>query len=110
MDEEIDKGGISSPETCTFPVLNLPVEGTSNYTASSVGTIPCDTKGNCKGTVPTVADDPCPDVDKLLEVRRIRVFDGPESNLVEIVPGVSLGACDPINQVLARPGTVTQTK
>ncbi len=108
MDEDIDKDGNSTPETCVFQGLNL--EGTSNYSNIFVGDVACDAKGKCKGTVTSVSQDPCPDVDKVTEIRRVRVFDGPAANVFEPLPGIFIGLCDETTGVkeLARPGQMTQ--
>jgi hypothetical protein len=111
MDEDIDKDGVSTPETCT---LVVPLEGKSAFSNTAAGTIACDTsKGKCKGTVPNVAADPCPDVDKNIEVRAVEVFDGPTFTLQQPIPGIFLGDCKDaggveVDDVMASPGQMTQ--
>ena len=108
MDEDRDKDGNLTPETCTFQGLNL--EGTSSYSNIFVGDVACDAKGKCKGTIPSITADPCPDVDKVTEIRRVRVFDGPAASTFEPIPGIVIALCDETTGVkeLARPGQMTQ--
>lgn len=108
MDEDRDKDGNLTPETCTFQ--SIPLEGTSSYSNIFVGDVTCDAKGKCKGTIPSVSQDPCPDVDKVTEIRRVRVFDGPAASVFNPLPGVTIAICDESTGVkeLARPGQMTQ--
>lgn len=90
VDEEIDKNGFSTPVSCISPA-STETAGTVQFVTGNVGLITC-TKGKCKGTLPPVAADPCPDVDKMGELRRVEVFDGPDIGQA-IIQGATLSAC-----------------
>lgn len=89
-DEEIDKEGNSTPASCISPALTE-TAGTQQFVTGNVGLITC-TDGTCQGTIPPVATDPCPDVDKVTELRRFEVFDGPDSGTLTY-SGVTLKTC-----------------
>lgn len=88
MDEEIDKTGASAAKTCVSVVH---IEGKMNFVTGNIGLLTC-TDGTCKGTLPVVTTDPCPDVDKVTELRRLEVFDGPDKASV-VTLGTTLAAC-----------------
>ncbi|GIW39929.1 MAG: hypothetical protein KatS3mg076_0506 [Candidatus Binatia bacterium] len=91
MDEDIDKDGNSTPKTCFAG--SVAIHGKTNYSVSQVERIDCK-KGNCKGVlgITTGSGDPCPDVDKVTEVRHVRVADGPTISSKTIF-GNTLKAC-----------------
>ena len=122
MSAEIDKDGNSTPVVCTTTAGN--VAGKMNWSSGNVGTLTCSA-GSCEGTLPVVATDPCPDVDKIAEVRHFEVFDGPDLASQTVMgtaikvccgPGQKLVGpiapgppCDTSTQdVMAEVGTVTQ--
>ena len=122
MNNEIDKDGNLTPVTCTTTAGD--VQGKMNWSSGNVGTLTCSA-GSCEGTLPVVATDPCPAVDKIAEVRHFEVFDGPDlaTQMVmgttlkvccgpgqKIVGPIAPGApCDTSTQdVMAEMGTVTQ--
>jgi hypothetical protein len=90
VDEELASDGSSTAKTCISPSA-ANVAGKTNYVTGSIGTITC-TSGTCKGVLPPVTADPCPDVDKVTEVRRLQVFDGDDS-ATAVVLGSTLGTC-----------------
>ncbi len=96
--EEFDKSGGSTPVTCDAGPGG-DIAGKMNFTTGNIGTIAC-ASGKCKGTLATVTTDPCPAVDKIAEVHRVEVFDGP---LLADVPvlGTSLKSCCGPRQILA---------
>ncbi len=98
MTEDIDKAGASTPKTCPVPVV-LNAAGLVNYVSGNVGSLAC-TAGACSGTLPNVATDPCPDVDKVTELRRLEVFDGNDS-LSGTVLGTTLKVCCGPTQTIA---------
>lgn len=89
MSDEIDKNGVVTPVTC--PSTGGNIEGKMNFVTGNVGTITC-AAGTCSGTLPVVTADPCPAVDKVSEVRRVEVFDGPDLGAI-VVLGSTLSAC-----------------
>ena len=89
MDEDIDKTGASSAKVCNS--TGGPIQGKINFATGNIGLITC-TDGTCKGTLPVVLADPCPDVDKVAEIRRVEVFDGPDK-AVQVILGSTLSAC-----------------
>jgi hypothetical protein len=90
MDTDVDKNGIATPVVCiTAGAGNI--AGQANFVTGNIGLVTC-TAGTCKGTLPVVTADPCPGVDKVAEVRRIEVFDGPAVRNAVIL-GTSLSAC-----------------
>jgi hypothetical protein len=124
MNEEIDKTGASAAKTCTSGMVSI--EGKINYSTGNIGLITC-TAGTCKGTLQVVTADPCPDVDKVSELRRFEVFDGPDkASIVTLgttlaaccgpgqttVGGIGVGGVAPCNtstqDVLGEMGTITQ--
>jgi hypothetical protein len=124
-DEEIDKSGTSTPESCQVVPVGE-VAGTSTYAVTQVGNaIACGKKGACKGVITQVVPDPCPGVDKITEIRRFEVFDGEQSGELvaagqtikaccgpgqEAYPGINIGddpaKCPNPQDILAVPGTV----
>jgi hypothetical protein len=90
MDEEIDKNGNATPVACVTAGAG-DIAGQANFVTGNIGLITC-TAGTCKGTLPVVTSDPCPGVDKVAEVRRIEVFDGPAFRSAVIL-GTSLSVC-----------------
>jgi hypothetical protein len=124
MNEDIDKTGATAAKTCLSGTTHL--EGKVNFSTGNFGSLTC-VAGTCKGTLAVVATDPCPDVDKVAEVRRLEVFDGNDSAVIPVM-GTNLSACcgstqtvvgpvaassvAPCNtstqQVMAEIGTVTQ--
>ena len=96
MNEEIDASGGSTAKACSSTAGDI--AGLINWSSGNVGTITC-TAGKCKGTLPTVATDPCPDVDKVAEVRRIEVFNGPDFANVPVL-GTALKVCCGPHQTL----------
>ncbi len=103
MDEDIDKTGASSAKVCNS--TGGPIQGKINFSTGTIGLIACD-EGTCKGTLPTVLADPCPDVDKVSEVRRIEVFDGPDK-ASQVVLGSTLAACCGPTQTMVGPASVS---
>ncbi len=89
MDEEIDKTGASSAKVCNS--TGGPIQGKINFSTGTIGLITC-AAGTCKGTLATVLTDPCPDVDKVSEIRRIEVFDG-DDMASQTVLGSTLAVC-----------------
>lgn len=104
MDEEIDKTGASSAKTCTS---TIPIEGLMNFSTGNIGLITC-TDGTCKGTLPVVTSDPCPDVDKVSELRRFEVFDGPQKASITTL-GTTLAACCGAKQTTVGANAVSGT-
>jgi hypothetical protein len=98
MDEEIDKDGNSTPASCISPALTE-TANTQQFVTGNVGVITC-TAGSCQGTIPPVATDPCPDVDKVTELRRIEVFNGPAVGSLTY-SGVVLKTCCGPGQTVA---------
>lgn len=92
MDHDIDKKGvISGAQTCLSGTT--PLQGKINFTTGNIGSLTCSA-GSCKGTLPVVTPDPCPDVDKVSEFRRLEVFDGNDSgSLVIVVGSPAIKAC-----------------
>jgi hypothetical protein len=101
MDEDIDKKGVSTPKVCVTPDGASTSENTISFTTGAIGLISCS-NGKCKGTLPPVTADPCPDVDKVSQVTRVEVFDGPEEGVLQIA-GAAIGACCGPNQNAAGP-------
>jgi hypothetical protein len=101
MDEEIDKTGASSAKICNSS--GGPIQGKINFSTGTIGLIAC-TAGTCKGTLPTVLADPCPDVDKVSEIRRVEVFDGPDK-ASQVVLGSTLAVCCGPTQTMVGPIT-----
>ena len=97
-DEEIDKEGNSTPVSCLSPVATE-TAGTQQFVTGNVGTIMC-TDGSCQGTIPPVATDPCPSVDKVTELRRFEVFNGPAIGTLSY-SGVVLKTCCGPGQTVA---------
>lgn len=89
MSEEIDKAGNSTPVVCNSSAGDI--AGDVNFVTGNHGLLTCSA-GSCEGTLPAVTTDPCPDVDKLTEVRRFEVFDGPDSLTLSVL-GTNLKAC-----------------
>lgn len=89
MDEEIDKTGASSAKVCTS--TGGPIQGKINFSTGNIGLITC-AAGSCAGTLAVVTTDPCPDVDKVSELRRFEVFDGPDKGTLTVL-GTQLTAC-----------------
>jgi hypothetical protein len=129
VDRNIDSKGNATPTICNNPVAG-DVAGTSSFAVAQRGTLTCSTKGTCKGVLPQSIIDPCPTVDKVYQVVRIDVFDGPVFASVNVGGGTTLQACCGRNQtvianvltsdqpdcqgttqdVLATSGTVLQVK
>ena len=125
MNEDIDKTGTPGP-TLMCSTTGGDIAGKQNWVTGNVGLLTCS-GGSCSGTLPVVTADPCPAVDKVSEIRRLEVFDGPDQTTQTIL-GTALSACcgphqtivggtaasgyAPCNtstdQVLAEEGTVTQ--
>lgn len=101
MDEEIDKEGNSTPVVCIAPDMVQHTENSVSWVTGAVGTISC-VDGSCQGTIPPVTADPCPDVDKVSEIRRLEVFDGPDKGTTTI-NGATIGACCGPTQTFAGP-------
>jgi len=99
MNTEIDKDGNATPVTCTTTAGD--VAGKMNWSSGNVGTLTC-TAGSCEGTLPVVATDPCPNVDKVAEVRHFEVFDGPDL-ATQMVMGTTLKVCCGPGQKLVGP-------
>ena len=100
MDQDVDKNGVATPKVCLAP-NGSNTEATIQWVTGSVGLITCS-KGSCKGTIPPVTADPCPDVDKVSELRRFEVFDGPDKASTTI-SGATLGSCCGPGQIVAGP-------
>lgn len=90
MDTDIAKDGTVSSVSCVTAGAGN-IAGTTNFVTGNIGLLTC-TAGSCKGTMPVVTSDPCPAVDKVAEVRRIEVFDGPAFRSATIL-GTALKAC-----------------
>lgn len=90
MDTDIDKNGASSSVSCVTAGAGN-IAGQTNFVTGNIGLLTC-TAGTCKGTLPVVTTDPCPAVDKVAEVRRIEVFDGPAIRNATVL-GTNLSAC-----------------
>ena len=91
----------------------------------NIGHLTC-TAGSCAGTLPVVTADPCPASDKVAEIRRLEVFDGPDEASQAILGTTLAVCCGPhetlvgnaapsglpcstsTQHVLAEEGTVTQ--
>jgi hypothetical protein len=97
-DEEIDKEGNSTPVSCISPALTE-TAGTQQFVTGNVGVITCE-DGTCQGTIPPVATDPCPGVDKVTELRRFEVFNGPAIGTLTY-SGVTLKTCCGPGQTVA---------
>jgi hypothetical protein len=93
MDEDLDKTGASTAKTCTS---GIPIQGKINFSTGNIGSLTCS-NGTCKGTLPVVTTDPCPDVDKVSELRRVEVFDGNDKASITTM-GTTLAACCGPNQ------------
>ena len=91
-DLNIDTKGVITPKTCTHPVAGN-IAGTANYAIAQQGTLTCDSKGSCKGVLPVVAADPCPDVDKVSQYIRLEVFDGSSFVSIDVGGAVLKGCC-----------------
>jgi hypothetical protein len=122
MDQERADDGTLTPKTC-FQGTNI--EGKSNYVVATVGYLSCKS-GTCKAVLGNNAGgDPCPDVDKVNEVRRMTVMDGPVVGSANVLGNTLRACCEPdahavggsggkiecgnINQdVLGEMGTVVQ--
>lgn len=123
--EEIDATGMSTPASCMTGGAGE-IGGKLNWVSVNVGVVTC-INGTCKGTLPQVAADPCPSVDKITEYRRVEVFDGPDTAVFAvlgttlktccgpgqtIVGGTSVGTIAPCNtstqDVMAIGGTILQ--
>jgi hypothetical protein len=100
MDEDVDKNGVVTPKVCLSPA-GTSTEATLQWVTGNVGRVACS-KGQCKGTIPPVLADPCPDVDKVSELRRFEVFDGPDEGSTTIL-GATLASCCGPGQVVAGP-------
>ncbi len=98
LNEDIDKTGASTPKTCISGIAG-DIAGQTNWVSANIGTVVC-AAGKCKGTMPQVTSDPCPDVDKVSEYRRIEIFDGPGSGSLSI-GGSTLSACCGAGQTMA---------
>jgi hypothetical protein len=105
MDEEIDKEGTATPVMCNSTAGDI--AGNVNFVTGNIGTLTC-TAGSCEGTMPVVTTDPCPGVDKVAEVRRFEVFDGPDM-ASSVVMGTSIAACCGPTQTFVGPLTVSGT-
>jgi len=100
MDLDVDKKGTVTAKVCLAP-NGSETQATIQWVTGSVGLITCS-NGNCKGTIPPVTADPCPDVDKVSELRRFEVFDGPDKAST-VISGATLGSCCGPGQVVAGP-------
>jgi hypothetical protein len=89
MSEDIDKTGATTAKTCTSNMQTL--EGHVNFSTGTIGVLTC-ANGSCKGTLPVVTTDPCPDVDKVSELRRLEVFDGTDMGVINVL-GTNLEMC-----------------
>jgi hypothetical protein len=98
--EEIDKDGNSTPKSCISGIAG-DVAGRVNWVTSQVGLLTC-TAGKCAGTLPPVTTDPCPDVDKITEIRRVDVMNGPDMAST-VVLGTTLKACCGPRQTVVGP-------
>lgn len=92
MNEDIDKKGVLTGKTCLSGATHL--EGKMNFSTGNVGTLTCSA-GSCKGTLPVVTADPCTDVDKVSELRRLEVFDGSLTGSGTILGTVLKTCCGP---------------
>jgi hypothetical protein len=92
MSDEIDKNNVATPVIC--PSTGGNIEGKMNFVTGNVGTISC-AAGSCSGTLPVVTTDPCPAVDKVSEVRRVEVFDGPDLGSLTVLGSVLSACCGP---------------
>ena len=90
LNEDIDTANVSTPKTCVAGVAG-DIAGRINWVTVNIGQVTC-INGACKGTLPTVAADPCPDVDKVTEYRRVEVFNGPDQRTLSVL-GTNLTAC-----------------
>jgi hypothetical protein len=99
MNSEIDKDGMSSAKTCITNAMD--VAGKTNWSSGNVGTLTCSA-GKCDGTLPVVTTDPCPDVDKVAELRAVEVFSGPDL-ATQVVMGTTLKVCCGPGQKIAGP-------
>ena len=86
---EIDKDGNTTAKMCVSNGTHT--EGLINFVTGSIGLLSCS-DGSCSGTLPTVTMDPCPDVDKVAELRRLEVFSGPDKAVISVL-GTTLTAC-----------------
>ncbi len=76
---------LGNPEFCDGgPAGNI--AGDLNFVTGNIGVISC-ADGKCDGTLQQVTSDPCPDVDKVTELRRFEVFDGPDFVSFQPIPG-----------------------
>src|SRR5579862_8364185 len=90
MNEDIAKDGTPGP-TLQCNTTGGDIAGKQNWVTGNVGQLTC-TAGSCSGTLPVVTADPCPAVDKVSEIRRLEVFDGPDQTTQTIL-GTALSAC-----------------
>ena len=104
MGLEADKKGTVTETTCIGSAEAGDTANTIQFVTGNIGTLSCS-NGKCKGTLPPIATDPCPDVDKVSEVRRIEIFDGGAVGTVDIL-GNTIGACCGPNQTAAGPISV----
>lgn len=123
LDEDIDKTGTHTPVTCPTSGVPAGIQGQTNFVTGNVGTITC-TAGKCAGLLPVVTPDPCPSVDKVAEVRRVEVFDGPDLGSLSVLGSTLSSCCGPgqtavgnlalpacagsTQDVMATSGTITQ--
>ena len=103
MNEEIDKDGASTAVTCNS--TGGDIAGKMNWVTVNIGLLDCDA-GSCSGTLGVVAADPCPGTDKVTEMRRVEVFDGPAKASI-VTLGTSLAACCGPNQTTVGPSSVS---
>jgi hypothetical protein len=97
MNEDIDKTGAVAAKTC--PSTGGDLSGKINFTTGNIGSLTC-ANGSCKGTLPVVTTDPCPDVDKVSELRRLEVFDGPDVASVTFLGTDLKTCCGPTQQIV----------
>jgi hypothetical protein len=124
MTNDVAKDGTPGPALpCNTTAGDI--SGKQNFVTGNIGHLTC-TAGSCAGTLPVVTADPCPASDKVAEIRRLEVFDGPDEASQAILGTTLAVCCGPhetlvgnaapsglpcstsTQHVLAEEGTVTQ--
>ncbi len=103
MSEDLDKDNMSTAKVCNSTAGDI--AGKLSFATGNIGTLTC-AAGSCSGTLGQVLADPCPDVDKVAEMRRLEVFDGPDFTSF-ITMGSTLSACCGPNQTTVGANSVS---
>jgi hypothetical protein len=94
MDQERADDGTLTPKSC---IQTVNVAGKSNYVISSIGFLSCKS-GTCKAVLAnniSGGGDPCPDVDKVSEVRRMTVMDSYHVGEANVLGNTLRACCEP---------------